>query len=532
MLHDSFRARRSALLLAVLALAAFALTSATALAGRGGQLTLTVTDRDTGQPIACRMHLRNARGVAQKPPKGTPFWHDHFVFAGTLTLKLPNGEYDFDIERGPEYLNRTGHFTINDFAEDSHAVDLKRVVNMAQEGWWSGDLNVQRPEKDMALLMDAEDLHLAQLIAGPAAKIGKVVSKTATAAKTAAEQGVAGSEPWIQFPGEHDLLRFGQADASGGNLLLVCNLRAPLSLPPSKPSAPFSPAVILEAREQSGAWFDVARAFGWELPVLVAHGWVDSIELANSHLGRTSVQSDEAGGKPRDPQLYAPPSGIGRWNAAIYYHLLNCGLRVPPSAGSGSGDGPNPVGYNRAYVHIDGAFTVEKWFAGLKAGQVVVTNGPLLRTKVEGELPGHVFQGDAGQELELEIGLTLSTRETVHYLEIIKDGRVAHSIRLDDFAKQGGRLPKLKFRESGWFLVRAVTDTPKTYRFATSAPYYVQIGYQPRISKASAQFFLDWVNERGAAVKIDDEEQRGRVNQLYDEARKFWEGLVAKANAE
>ena len=40
-----------------------------ALAGRGGQLTITVTDRDTGQPLACRMHLRNARNVAQKAPK-------------------------------------------------------------------------------------------------------------------------------------------------------------------------------------------------------------------------------------------------------------------------------------------------------------------------------------------------------------------------------------------------------------------------------------------------------------------------------
>ncbi len=125
-------------------------------AGRGGQLTITVTDRDTGQPLACRMHLRNARNVVQKAPK-MPFWNDHFVFEGALTLKLPTGDYNFEIERGPEYLNRMGHFTINDFAEDSHAIDLKRVVDMSKEGWWSGDLNVQRPEKDLPLLMEADD---------------------------------------------------------------------------------------------------------------------------------------------------------------------------------------------------------------------------------------------------------------------------------------------------------------------------------------------------------------------------------------
>ena len=48
-----------------------------------------------------------------------PFWHDHFVFSGSITLKLPKGEYDFEIERGPEYLIRTGHFTMDDFSDDT-----------------------------------------------------------------------------------------------------------------------------------------------------------------------------------------------------------------------------------------------------------------------------------------------------------------------------------------------------------------------------------------------------------------------------
>jgi len=34
----------------------------------------------------------------------------------------------------------------------------------------------------------------------------------------------------------------------------------------------------------------------------------------------------------------------------------------------------------------------------------------------------------------------------------------------------------VKFNESGWFLVRVITDNPKTFRFASTAPYYVEIG--------------------------------------------------------
>ena len=35
---------------------------------------------------------------------------------------------------------------------------------MAADGWWSGDLDVRRPARDIELLMAAEDLHVAEVI--------------------------------------------------------------------------------------------------------------------------------------------------------------------------------------------------------------------------------------------------------------------------------------------------------------------------------------------------------------------------------
>ena len=145
--------------------------------------------------------------------------------------------------------------------------------------------------------------------------------------------------------------------------------------------------------------------------------------------------------------------------------------------------------------------------------------------------PGHTFHADAGQSLEFEIGLTLSLREPLSYLDIIQDGRVAHSVPFNQYAKTG-RLPKLKFDHSGWFLVRAVTDLPKTYRFGLTAPYYVQVGYQPRVSKASAQFFLDWVYERARDLAIADPAQRQAVIEYHRIARDFWQNVLGKANCE
>jgi hypothetical protein len=162
----------------------------------------------------------------------------------------------------------------------------------------------------------------------------------------------------------------------------------------------------------------------------------------------------------------------------------------------------------------------------------VITNGPMLRPTVEGEPPGHVFKAPAGEKDDLEIGLTLSTRDKISYLEIVQDGKVIHEVRLADWQQAGGKLPHVIFDKSGWFLVRAVADTPKTYRFAMTAPYYVEIGDQPRISRSSVQFFLNWLNERETQVKFADAGLRDATLAELSKARDYWKILLSRANAD
>ena len=289
---------------------------------------------------------------------------------------------------------------------------------------------------------------------------------------------------------------------------------------------------LKQAKQHERVHVDIEKPFWWDMPVWIASRKVDSIGIAHNHMQRDGVLDNEAWGKPRDKTFYPAPQGNGRWTQAIYYHLLNCGLRIPPSAGSASGVLPNPVGYNRVYVHVEGDLTWEKWWAGLRAGRVVVTNGPMLRPLVNGERPGHVFTAYEGETVELDIGLQLAMREKVDYLEIVKDGEVVHEVRLDEWAKKNGELPPIKFDRSGWLIVRAVTNSPKTYRFAATGPYYVDIAGRPRISRKSAQFFVDWVAERTQRVKLEDETQRTAVLKYHRAARDFWEAILEKANAD
>jgi hypothetical protein len=483
----------------------------------GGQLEVTVVDRQTGEPIPCRMHLRNAAGRPRKA-KNLPFWHDHFVLPGKITLKLPVGNYFFELERGPEYVVRSGHFTIDPFADDAKEVDLFRFVDMSAHGWWSGDLEVRRPARDIELLMAADDLHVVPLLTWSD-------GKTEWAGKSPPD------EPLVRFDGNRYCHMLGGGHTWAGGTLLCFNLPAPLEPDASGPEYPPPATFLDEVRKSPEAWVDLSRPFWWDLPMLVALDRIDSIQVAHAHLCRNTVIDHEAAGKPRDKALYPGTWGNARWSQAIYFHLLNCGLRIPPTAGSGSGVAPNPVGYNRVYVHVDGEFSYEKWWENLRAGRVTITNGPLLRPRVEGRLPGHCFHADEGKSLELEIGLTLSTRQPISYLELIKNGRIEHSIRFDEYATSG-KLPKLQFDQSGWFLVRAVTDLEKTYRFAMTGPYYVEIGYQPRISKRSARFFLDWVYERARQIELDDPARRREVIDYHRQARDFWQDLVSRANAE
>jgi hypothetical protein len=485
--------------------------------GPGGQLRLEVVDHATGEPIACRMHLRNSAQRSLKAPK-VPFFHDHFVFDGSIALKLPEGEYAFEIERGPEYLVRSGHFTMQNFSDDRKVVELNRFVDMAKDAWWSGDLDVERAAKDLPLLMAAEDLHVIELVTWPGGK--KLLPKTGLP-----------DDPLVELsPGTFAHFAGARSSGPGGTLMLL-NVPSPREFFSEDRLKRSQLELIMAARRDPHTWIDARQACGWDTPVLVAHGMLDSVQLANGDLGRKAIVAARNTGRGRDERLYPGPAGNARWNEAIYYHLLNCGLRVSPTAGSGSGTVSNPLGYNRVYVHLEGELSYQKWFDGLREGQVVVTNGPLIRPDVEGELPGHVFQAAGGEDVELEVGLTLSTRDPISYLEIVKNGQPIQQVRLKEWERLKGKLPLVKFHESGWFLIRAVTDLTETYRFATTGPYYVEIGDRSRISKSSAQFFSDWVNER----VLNIEENGGFIaeseREFYQQARQFWKQKIAEANA-
>jgi len=485
-----------------------------------GQLLLKVIDHDTEQPTACRLHLKTAAGKPVKIP-GAVAHADHVVFFDQLMLKLPLGSYQFTLERGPETLIRTGHFTINRYADDSETVDVKRFINMAENGWYPGDLDIQRSPDELPLLMQAEGLNVA-------------VVTTWTNDKSHWTKTPLPASPVGEHPGHRLIDLMGGEDSRQGSAMILAGLKEPLKLPANKAAWPALASTAAAAHQNNG-WVDAARPFARELPIWIAAGQVDSVQLANRHQRRDGVLENEAGGRPRSTATYGGAQGNGRWSQDIYYQLLEAGLRIPPTAGSGSGTNSNPVGYNRIYAYVDGELTLEKWWAAVRAGKVVVTNGPLLQCKVDGHPPGYVFKGDAGKTVELLPELTLSTRDKINYLEIVMNGKVIDEVRLDKYKANGGKLDPIKFKESGWCLIRAVTTEQNSYRFATTAPFFVEIDYKPRISRAATRFFLDWVEDSlrmfpAEEAKLTAEQKSLRA--LWLRAKVYWQERLTKANAD
>lgn len=494
----------------------FALVLALAVQSFADEFEVRVVDAQTKKPVSVRMMIRNGRGVVIKQ-RGIPFYEGYFCFFGKHVFKLPKGPYSYVIEKGPEYRTLSGRFEITKDATDGVTVEIPRFTNMSEKGWWSGDLNIKRPIRDIPVVMDANDLNFANQISFD--NRGEYLD---------------GGIPKVALKKVNERIVFQQVggiDSRGGGALVFMGQTKPFLLPGEKSIIPLD---ISLSKKQSGLNY-ISNAAAWDLPILLARHFeakkkndpanrIDAIGIAGDAINYRGFEKRAVGLRPPDKSL----DGVniaGQWQTQIYYHLLNCGFRIPPGAGSGSGIVKNPVGYNRVYVHCGPNFSYESWLKNFKLGRVMVTNGPVMNVKFNGVLPGETFQVLKGESLEVETVLTLSLKEKANYLEIIRNGMVAKKVSLDEYAKAKGKLPKVTFTESGWMLVRVITNNKDTHRFVSSGPIYVEVGDKPLLKKASAQFFFDWILERAKAIQKSNAPEKAAIIEQIRPAYEFWKML-------
>jgi hypothetical protein len=466
------------------------------------------------------VHLAGPDGEPVAAP-GLPFYRDHFNCPGIARLeRLRPGRYTYTIERGPEYRRASGAIEVVAGAVVEREVVLERWIDLAAQGWYSGETHVHRSLDDMPLLLKSEDLHVAPVIT--------VWNKrNLWAGRPLPERLLVEVEPTRVF---HVLAA---EDERQGGALLYFQLRQPLAFGEDGPEFP-SPLLHLdEARRQPGVCIEIEKPFWWDMPTWAATGQIDAIGIANNHMNRNTMYAGEAWGRPRDAARLPPPRGNGFYTQELYYRLLNCGLRIAPSAGSASGVLPNPIGYNRAYVHLEEPFSYASWWRGLKAGRSFVTNGPILLATANGTKPGSVLVLDRPGAVTFTI--EVEGNDPIEAVEVIRDGAVVERwVGTGTKARHESR--PIVFERSGWCLTRVICANPETFRFASTAPFYVEVGGEAgTIHRPDVAYFLAWIDERierlsrPELAELADPERREAVLRPHRAARRFFEQRLAQA---
>jgi len=495
------------------------------------RVRLAVSEGEATLP--CRVHLKNERNEAVFP-RGFPSFSDHFSFPGSGELELEPGTYQYEIERGPEYTRASGSFTLAD-APHPVEVKLERVADLARKGWFSGDLHVHRPAEDAELLMRAEDLHVGEFVTWWNDQPAPVA--TGLRAQVRKFDGDRFADPTA-----------GEDERQGGALLFL-GLKEALALPHlyyddkgriahkvGADADEYPPAIELvrAARAQGEVHVALEKPLWWDTPTWVALGLVDSIGIAHNHMNRAGVRNHEAWGRKCDRAHYGDgPFANAYCTQDIYYRLLDAGFRLAPSAGSASGVLPNPVGYNRVYVKSGTLPNLDDWWKLLGAGRSFVTNGPLLLVEANGEPPGTILRGSSAPGLTVTLRIELTSVDPIALVELVRDGAVAARGDYDPSTREV-RFAPFVFEKSGWFLVRAIADRKDTFRFASTAPFYVEVGAVRRISRGAVKFFRAWTDERIAAIEGSSlEAAKAKILVGFQrEGMRVWDRLLAEANAD
>lgn len=487
-----------------------------------GEIRLEFVDQAQQQPLVARVKIESAEGRPQRV-RGALYQQGWNLFEQPLSFAGRPGIYTYQAFHGPQFSRASGGFTLDARSEALEIVRLPRHADVLAEGWLAGDLLSHVVPQETQRWLAAEDLHLAVVLS----ETNAAVEENVASSLAAGAQSAAGAQQaaWVE--------QRSHWDARDGSGLVLHHWQAPAAVPAELPS---SRLLVLAKRAEVApqdlpVHAEIQKLWARDVPIWLASGLIDSVQLLSSHL---TVDGQRA--EPVSLLVEAEP---GRFRGAhlearlaenLYWQMLECGLRLPPTAGSGFGRNGSPLGYNRVYAHAPLA-TSAAWWQAVRVGQSFVTNGPLLRATVNGELPGKEFQLAAGQGLAIELDVQLTVAEPVEYLEVVFNAQSLYRAPLDEFARAGGVIPPLEIRESGWLLVRVVTELEQTYRLACTAPFYFEVAGAKRVSGRAVEFFQRWLEGAAEQIAARGPTQAHAAETYLAAAKQFWTNLRSQATA-
>jgi hypothetical protein len=126
-----------------------------------------------------------------------------------------------------------------------------------------------------------------------------------------------------------------------------------------------------------------------------------------------------------------PPDGSCRYSRGIlddWFNMLNRG--VFRTGVAGADEHGREAGFMRTMVRTDGTtppfVQEEQIIDGLRAGHVIVTNGPMVHFSIGGAGVGDMLTAPAGAEVELAVRVEKAPWYDVDRIEIYRNGHLVH----------------------------------------------------------------------------------------------------------
>lgn len=486
-----------------------------------------VVDAESGVPIPARVYLRSESGdwlfVESATDHGSalPYAEEWVpmpqsverhttISADPFRIALPPGRYVLEVERGKEYLPHRETIVVDEAPVET-TVRLRRWIDAAARGWYSGETHVHRRIHELPNVMRAEDLNVAFPVTFWTVASDAVPDRQPS---TLRRQGPSpfgpredrGVEPIVVDPTrvifprntEYEIFSVdGRRHVLGAMFILNHRTIFDRTAPPVMP--------IAEQAHAEGALLDLDKhSWPWSL-MLVPVAEIDLFELSNNSVWRTEFGFSAA---PADPPPWATLEhsapgqltewGWLNWGFEVYYALLNCGFRLTPTAGTASGVHPVPLGHSRVYVHTGDQFRADDWLAGLRAGRSFVTTGPMLFARVNDRLPGAEFLYSGSQPRDVLVEVDSWSARPPERIEILVNGQVVatHTGPAEQADAGGWNLrfqDRVAVNDTSWIAVRGTVRQPDgRRRFAHTAPWHVVIDDRPmRPPAVQARYFVE-----------------------------------------
>lgn len=439
---------------------------------RTGTLRGRVVD-ENGDTVPARLLLTASDGRAYTADGGfhrmVPATLTHYQHTdGAFEIEVPAGRVQIEAMRGFEYRPNSARVRVPADGVAEVELKLEPLATPRDDNWYSGDMHVH-------------DLHEGRYGLTHEDFYGQLVADDVGVANTLIHMdGTKIMGRWSDLSGvpsplstDRNILRYSQEFRGYfGHFALVGINTFKMPMISGVPSTAFAPDILglghIDAARAEGAIAGFVHPFNQDTDVAADVGRRDLPVLAA--LGRGDFY-DVVSVASRELE-----------SAAIYYRLLNSGIRL---AATGGTDNFSDVWFDasggaaRTYARLlpGEAFDFENWIAAVRAGRTFATSGPLLFLSVDGRQPGDEIRETGDEPSSFNVELNVTSIAEIDRVEIVVNGEIVESFRPRGSQRSWRFAADIEMDESGWVAARAIGPSSRyvgdAFAFAQTSPIYV-----------------------------------------------------------